>query len=58
MDTEKIIENINDLLSQLPSNIKISIVDEEGNDTELCLDGFSCDKMNDAPEINAWCHQM
>lgn len=58
MDTNIVVEKINELLSQLPKNTQISIIDEEGNDTELCLDGFSCDTINDASEINVWCHQV
>lgn len=58
MDTITIITQINDLLLQLPKELIISIMDEEGNETNLQLDGLEYDtnRVHNEGKIAGWCH--
>lgn len=54
MTTNSLINQINNLLKQLPENIFVSILDEDGNETNLQLDSLEYDEENKV--ISGWCH--
>lgn len=56
MTTAKLVEEINILLKQLPDDLFVSIIDEDGNETNLRLDGLEYDEEN--KEISGWCHSF
>lgn len=51
MDTQKIVEQINDLLFELYDSVYVNIVDENGNDANLVL----CSLEYDNGQITGWC---
>lgn len=59
MNTNEIVATINELISDLPQNMSVCVLDEDGNDTDLRLDGFSYDdNIKELPVVNIWCHQV
>ncbi len=57
MTVKDIIKEINTLLKMLPQGLRIGVLDEDGNDTDLKLDSFVYENDGEQNEaVNAWCH--
>ncbi len=54
MNTQSIIQQINDLLLQIPADSPVCLLDEDGNESNLRLDYLELNQDNDI--ILGWCH--
>lgn len=47
---------LNKLLRELKGKTEILLLDEEGNETNLALDGFMIKENDDLKDVIGWCH--
>lgn len=56
MNRVETVYQLNKLLRELKGKTEILLLDEEGNETNLALDGFMIKENDDFKDVIGWCH--
>ena len=56
MNRVETVYQLNKLLGELKGKTEILLLDEEGNETNLALDGFMIKENDDLNDVIGWCH--
>ena len=56
MNRVETVYQLNKLLGELKGKTEILLLDEEGNETNLALDGFMIKENDDLKDVIGWCH--
>ncbi|WP_418485353.1 hypothetical protein [Eshraghiella crossota] len=56
MNRVETVYQLNKLLRELKGKTEILLLDEEGNETNLALDGFMIKENDDLKDVIGWCH--